>query len=228
MKFDVGGYNITTAQEIPTVVRVRPGLTLAPMPTWLALLAAYIIGSVDFAVIVARANGVDIHSVGSGNPGTSNVLRTLGRGPAAMVFVGDMLKGVIAAALGWMASGGGAPVAEPVLWAAGFLAVLGHVFPLFHGFKGGKGVATGAGVMLFTTPLLAIGIALVWVTIAKVWKVASVASLSGLILTIPGVFYLGARGLALMWFGLMLALIAWRHRPNIQRMIAGSEQKVPT
>src|SRR5665811_1328428 len=116
------------------------------MPTWLALLGAYIIGSLDFAVVVGQANGVDIRSVGSGNPGTSNVLRTLGRGPAAMVLVGDTLKGVIAAAVGWLAAGtGGDPALEPLAYAAGFLAVAGHAFPVFHRFKGGKGVAAAAG-----------------------------------------------------------------------------------
>ena len=84
------------------------------MPTWLALIGAYLIGSLDFAFVVAQAKGVDITAVGSGNPGTSNVLRTLGRGPAAMVLIGDMLKGFIAAALGWLAAGGGDVATQPL------------------------------------------------------------------------------------------------------------------
>lgn len=202
------------------------------MPTWLALVGAYLIGSLDFAYVVAQANGVDIKSVGSGNPGTSNVLRTLGRGPAAMVLLGDLLKGVIATTLGWLAAGGLDraidPAMEPLAWAAGFLAVVGHAFPIFHRFKGGKGVATGGGVLLFTVPLVAVGVALVWGVVAKVWKVASVASLLGLVLTIPGVLLSGVRGASLLWFGAMLVLIIGRHAPNIRRMISGSEQKVPT
>ena len=198
------------------------------MPTWLALVGAYVIGSLDFAFVVARAKGVDITTVGSGNPGTSNVLRTLGRGPAAMVLVGDLLKGVIAAAIGWVAAGGGDVVNEPLAWAAGFLAVVGHAFPILHGFKGGKGVATGGGVLFFTVPLVAVVIGIVWGIVAKVWKVASVASLLGLVLTIPGVLLSGVRGDSLIWFGAMLVLIIWRHRPNIERMLSGSEQKVPT
>ena len=203
-------------------------LTIAGMPTWLALIGAYVIGSIDFAVVIARANGVDIRTVGSGNPGTSNVLRTLGRGPAAMVFVGDLLKGVIAAAIGWVAVGGGDPLNEPIAWAAGFLAVVGHAYPVFHGFKGGKGIATGAGVLLFNLPVLAVVTAAVWVVVARIWKVASVASLLGLVITIPGVLILGVRGHSLIWFGAMLVLIVLRHRGNIQRMLAGSEQRVPT
>jgi glycerol-3-phosphate acyltransferase PlsY len=198
------------------------------MPTWLALVGAYLIGSLDFAFVVARANGVDITTVGSGNPGTSNVLRTLGRGPAAMVLVGDLLKGVIATALGWVAAGGGDVANQPIAWAAGFLAVVGHAFPLFHRFKGGKGVATGGGVLFFAVPLVAVVIGVVWVVVARMWKVASVASLLGLVLTIPGVLLSGVRGHSLIWFTAMLALIVWRHRPNIERMMSGSERKVPT
>jgi acyl phosphate:glycerol-3-phosphate acyltransferase len=89
----------------------RPLLDFPPMPVWLALVGAYVIGSLDFAVVVARSRGVDIRSVGSGNPGMSNVLRTLGRGPAVMVLVGDMMKGVIAAALGYVAA---TPARRPV------------------------------------------------------------------------------------------------------------------
>ncbi len=198
------------------------------MPTWLALFGAYLIGSLDFAFVVAQAKGVDITSVGSGNPGTSNVLRTLGRGPAAMVLLGDLLKGVIASALGWLAAGGDEVANQPLVWAAGFLAVVGHAFPIFHRFKGGKGVATGGGVLFFAVPLVAAAIGIVWGVVAKVWKVASVASLLGLVLTIPGVLLSGVRGDSLIWFAAMLVLIIWRHRPNIQRMLAGSEEKVPT
>lgn len=199
------------------------------MPTWLALIGAYLIGSLDFAVVVAQAKGVDIRSVGSGNPGTSNVLRTLGRGPAAMVLVGDSLKGVIAAAVGWLAAGtGGDPALEPLAYAAGFLAVAGHAFPVFHRFKGGKGVATAAGVMFFTVPLVAVVIGVVWASIAKIWKVASIASLVSLGLAIPGALLVGVRGDALIWLGAMLVLIVARHRPNIQRMLSGSEERVPT
>lgn len=198
------------------------------MPTWLALLGAYLIGSLDFAFVVAQAKGVDITSVGSGNPGTSNVLRTLGRGPAAMVLLGDLLKGVIAAAVGWLAAGGGEVANQPLVWAAGFLAVVGHAFPIFHRFKGGKGVATGGGVLFFAVPLVAFVIGIVWGVAAKAWKIASVASLLGLVLTIPGVLLSGVRGDSLVWFAAMLVLIIWRHRPNIQRMLAGSEEKVPT
>lgn len=197
------------------------------MPTWLALLGAYVVGSVDFAVVVARSRGVDIHTVGSGNPGTSNVLRTMGRGPAVMVLVGDMMKGVIAAAFGWIAAGGN-PVDQPIAYAAGLLAVVGHAYPVFHRFRGGKGVATAGGVMLFTVPWAALILAAVWVVIAKVFKVASIASLVAVAGAMPLAYAWGARGWSLVWLGAILVLIVWRHRPNIRRMLQGSEQKVPT
>ena len=193
----------------------------------MALVGSYVIGSVDFAVIVARARGVDIHSVGSGNPGTSNVLRTLGRGPAAMVLAGDMLKGVIAASFGWIAAGGD-PVNQPMAYLAGFLAVVGHVFPIFHRFRGGKGVATAGGVMLFTVPWAALILALSWAVVAKVFKIASVASLVAAAGSLPLAYLFGARGWSLGWLAAILVLIVWRHRPNIQRMLSGSESKVPT
>ena len=197
------------------------------MPVWLALVGAYVVGSVDFAVIVARSRGVDIHTVGSGNPGTSNVLRTMGRGPAVMVLVGDMLKGVIAAAIGWIAAGGD-PSNQPIAYAAGLLAVVGHAYPVFHRFKGGKGVATAGGVMLFTIPVVALILAAVWAVVAKVFKVASIASLVGVAAAVPLAYAFGARDWSLVWLAAILVLIVWRHRPNIQRMIQGSEQKVPT
>lgn len=193
----------------------------------MALVGSYIIGSVDFAVLVARARGVDIHAVGSGNPGTSNVLRTLGRGPAGMVLTGDMLKGLIAAALGWIAAGGD-PVFQPMAYLAGFLAVVGHVFPVFHRFKGGKGVATAGGMMLFTIPVVALILAVAWVVVARAFKVASMASLVAVAGALPLAYAFGAGGWSLVWLGATLALIAWRHRPNIQRLLSGSEEKVPT
>ncbi|MEX1044163.1 MAG: glycerol-3-phosphate 1-O-acyltransferase PlsY [Acidimicrobiia bacterium] len=197
------------------------------MPVWLALLGAYVVGSIDFAVVVARSRGIDIHAVGSGNPGTSNVLRTLGKGPAAMVLVGDMLKGVIAAAFGWVAAGGD-PANQPVAYLAGLLAVVGHAYPVFHRFRGGKGVATAGGVMLFTVPIASLILAVEWALVAKVFKVASIASLIGAVGALPLAYLFGARGWSLFWLGAMLVLIVWRHRPNIRRMIEGSEQRVPT
>ncbi len=191
----------------------------------LALIGAYLIGSIDFAVFVGKMHGVDIRKVGSGNPGTSNVLRSLGRGPAAMVFVGDTLKGVVGAYLGMLGAG---DFRSHWVWAAGLAAVLGHCYPIFHKLKGGKGVATGLGVLLFAEPIFGLVLFIGWLVIAKVTKTASIASLVVVAAAIPVALLLGIRGLSLLWLALVLGLVVWRHRSNIQRMASGTEAKVPT
>jgi acyl phosphate:glycerol-3-phosphate acyltransferase len=193
----------------------------------LAIVAAYLVGSIDFAVIVGRMYGVDIHQEGSGNPGMSNVLRTMGRVPAAMVFIGDTLKGTIGAAMGWVASGSPDPA---VHWAflAGLAAVVGHCYPIFHRFKGGKGVATGGGVLLFTVPLVAVIEIATWFLIFWLTKTASIGSMVIVVITVPLLIWQGVTGLSLLWVALIIALVVWRHRGNIKRMVSGSEEKVTT
>jgi len=206
-----------------------PGNMIGSMtlPIALAIAAAYIVGSIDFAVIIARMNGVDIHEVGSGNPGASNVLRSIGRVPAALVLVGDTLKGVVAAAMGMIAAGSTDPQVE---WAflAGLAAVVGHCYPIFHKFKGGKGVATGLGVLVFTIPIVAVIVVSAWVLLVRITKTASISSLIVVLATIPLAMWRGVEGMSLVWLLVTIALVVWRHRGNIVRMIRGSEQKVPT
>lgn len=191
----------------------------------LAIGAAYLVGSIDFAVIVARMHGVDIHNVGSGNPGASNVMRSLGRGPGAMVLVGDTIKGVIGAAMGMIASGTADPQIE---WAflAGLAAVVGHCYPIFHKFKGGKGVATGLGVLFFTVPLVGLIVVVSWMVLVKITKTASVSSLIVVFASIPLALWQGVRGMSLVWLLVTIALVVFRHKANIQRVFRGSEQKV--
>jgi glycerol-3-phosphate acyltransferase PlsY len=192
-----------------------------------ALVAAYVVGSIDFAVIIARMHGVDIHEVGSGNPGASNVLRSIGRFPAAMVLVGDTMKGVVGAAMGMVASGTANPL---VHWAflAGFLAVVGHCYPVFHRFKGGKGVATGLGVLFFTVTLVGLIVVTSWMILLKLTKTASISSLIVVAASIPLAIWQGATGMSLVWLAATVVLVVWRHKANIQRVFTGSEQKVPT
>lgn len=196
----------------------------------LALLAAYLVGSVNFAVIVGRMKGVDFREVGSGNPGTSNVMRTLGRGPAAMVLVGDAMKGLVGASFGMLAAGVTATSASSELshwaFAAGFAAVVGHCYPVFHKFKGGKGVATGLGVLIFTVPLMALIEVVGWLIIAKLTKVASIASMIAVAAAIPLAIWQGVTGLSLMWMSLTILVVVWRHKSNILRMVRGNEEKV--
>lgn len=205
---------------------MHPNMIEAMTPTIaLALVAAYVVGSIDFAVIVARMHGVDIHEVGSGNPGASNVLRSIGRFPAAMVLVGDTMKGVVGAAMGMVAAASTDP---QVQWAllAGLMAVIGHCYPVFHRFKGGKGVATGLGVLIFTVPIVG-GIAVVsWAVLLKVTKTASISSLIVIGVCIPLAIWQGVTGMSLVWLLATIVLVVWRHRANIMRVLRGSEQKV--
>ena len=194
----------------------------------LALAAAYLVGSIDFAVIVARMYGVDIRTEGSGNPGASNVLRTVGRFPAALVFILDMLKGFIGAAMATIAAGDTSAVVTSWAFAGGLAAVVGHCYPAFHKFKGGKGVATSAGVLLWGAPLVALIDFTVWFLVVYLTKTASIGSIVALIITVPLLIWQGVTGLGLLWCVLMLLLVLWRHRGNIGRMIRGSEEKVST
>jgi acyl phosphate:glycerol-3-phosphate acyltransferase len=186
----------------------------------LALALAYAIGSVDFGVIVPRIMGTDIYEEGSGNPGASNVLRTLGKRAGAAVLLGDELKGVVAAAIGELWIGGGFGLVT------GFAAVLGHVLPVWHRFRGGRGVATALGVALFMEPLVGICLSVVWILIVLVWKTASVASLVAMALYVPGFVVAGWRGFDLLWAAAIALLVVVRHAPNIRRLITGAENPV--
>jgi glycerol-3-phosphate acyltransferase PlsY len=144
-----------------------------------------------------------------------------------MVFLGDTLKGTIGAAMGMVASG----VLDPTVhwaFAAGLAAVIGHCYPIFHRFKGGKGVATGGGVLLFTVPIAAVIEISTWALVVRLTKTASIGSMVIVVITIPMLIWQGVGGLSLLWAGLMIVVVVWRHRGNIQRMVSGSEEKVPT
>jgi glycerol-3-phosphate acyltransferase PlsY len=188
--------------------------------TVLALVLAYLIGSVDFGVIVPRMMGKDIYAQGSGNPGTSNVFRTVGKKAAAAVLLGDSLKGLIAAAIG-------ASLVDPVVgFASGFAAVVGHCFPVWHRFRGGRGVATAVGAALWLEPFWGLMLALGWGGVVATTKTASVASLVAMVLYVPGYAVFGTRGVGLLWAGATALLVIARHHGNIRRIFTGRERKV--
>lgn len=189
------------------------------------LVIAYLIGSIDFGVIVPRILGVDIYAVGSGNPGTSNVLRSLGKGPAALVLLGDGAKGAVAAAIGavWAGTVSNTVSVEALAFACAFAAVLGHVAPIWHGFRGGRGVATAIGAAIYLAPAFGVLLAVTWLVITLVLKVASIASLGAMALYVPGFALSGYRGWPLVWAGAIAVLVAIRHVPNIRRLADGSE-----
>lgn len=192
------------------------------METTIALVIGYLLGSIDSGVIVPRLMGIDIYAHGSGNPGASNVMRTLGKRAGAAVMLADAVKGALAAGIGsWM-------VSDVVGFWAAFAAVVGHVFPVWHRFRGGRGVATAIGAVLWLEPWFGLVLALGWAATVVITKTASIASLGAMLLYVPGYALFGRRGWELVAAGLTAGLVIIRHAPNIRRLIGGGEQTVET
>lgn len=186
-----------------------------------AVVASYLIGSIDFAIFISRLHGVDIRTQGSGNPGTANVVRVVGVVPGVMVLVGDVLKGLLAAVLGAWAAGVAHPeqVLNPVnageVMLAGAAAVIGHCYPAFHRFQGGKGVATMFGAMLFIVPWSTVILAVLWVVVARVARFPAAGSTATALAYLPISYWQGMRFPALGWLLLVVVLIFFRHRSNL-------------
>jgi len=183
---------------------------------------AYLLGSLSTAIITCKLMGLpDPRSEGSRNPGATNVLRYGGKKAAAITLFGDMLKGLLPVLLGHLAG-----VEESVLAAIAMAAFLGHLYPLFFDFRGGKGVATAFGVLLGLIWPVALAVLLTWVVMAKVFKISSLSALTAAVLT-P--FYTWMLTPSNIYFSLSIAislLLLWRHRGNIQRLISGAEGKI--
>jgi len=186
----------------------------------IALVAAYLIGSISFGIIVASTRGIDIREEGSGNPGTSNVLRVLGRRLAIVVLVGDALKGVAAAALGAIL------VDETFGYVTLLVAVIGHSFPIWHGLRGGKSVATAIGGVLYLSPIVGLVLAVVWIVIVLVWRTASIASLTVMLLLVPGLALAGSDVQQLLWATAIAIFVIARHSGNIERLLSRRERSV--
>ncbi len=194
------------------------------------LLAAYLIGAVPFGYLIARARGVDILREGSGNIGATNVGRVLGRRFGTLVFVLDFAKGAVPTALARAVAGEGLPDLLPA--AVGLAAFLGHLFPVYLRFRGGKGVATGAGVVAVLVPEPAAGALLVWFAVLLAARYVSLASLAaavalaGLRLAlVPEPF--AQDNVVLSTFCLVAAgLVALRHRANVGRLLRGNENRL--
>lgn len=196
------------------------------LPSLIAIVVAYLIGSVSFAVVVSKLMGLpDPHTYGSKNPGATNVLRSGNKTAAVLTLIGDAFKG-------WL----------PV-WGAGVLAVrygfgewtlagvaiavfLGHLFPVFHRFAGGKGVATALGVLLGISGWLALATLATWLIIAVFFRYSSLAAI---VSAVFAVFYqillFGVEPIALAVI-VMAALLIWRHRANIEKLLAGKESRI--
>lgn len=193
----------------------------------LLLGAAYLLGSIPFGVLISRARGVDIRRLGSGNIGFSNVLRTLGPRPAAIVLLADVAKGALPVLAGrpllvrW-------GLADPDLWvlALALAPIAGHSFSVFLGFQGGRAVATTLGVLLamaWPAALLGLG---VWVLLVATTRYISVGSMAGAAAVPIYLAWAGVRWEWLAFWCAIAALVIFRHVPNLQRLLAGTEARI--
>lgn len=188
----------------------------------LGIVAAYLIGAIPVGVLVARlAAGVDIRRQGSGNIGATNVLRTLGPAAAIATLLGDIAKGYLAT---WVA---GATGSGPAWLGAGAVAaVAGNCWPVFLGFRGGKGVATGLGAFLRAAPLAVLPAAGLWIVLAAVTRYVSLASIVACGGLTAAAWAFGYPSPVVVGAALVTAIIVWRHQENIQRLRAGTESRL--
>ena len=184
------------------------------------IVAAYLLGSIAFGILVSRLFGLpDPRTVGSGNPGATNVLRSGKKMAAAFTLLGDAFKGWFPV---WIAM-----QSEDLMWVTSAVAIavfLGHLYPIFYKFKGGKGVATALGVVLAISPTLALLLVLVWVVVFALTKYSSLAAIvSALLLPIYVWSWLEAYQDYELVFIFISAMLIWRHRGNIQKLLNGTE-----
>jgi glycerol-3-phosphate acyltransferase PlsY len=195
-------------------------MTSGPLANVIALVLGYLLGSIPFGLLLTRLNGgPDIRSIGSGNIGATNVLRTGNKALAAATLIGDMLKGTAAVLIAKYALGGEASLV------AGLAAFLGHIFPIWLNFKGGKGVATYIGVLIGLAWPFALGFGLVWIAVAVLSRYSSLAALTASALTPLALWWRGDNKLAVLF--LALTVLLWiMHRANIRRLMNGSESRI--
>jgi glycerol-3-phosphate acyltransferase PlsY len=186
----------------------------------LAAIAGYLLGSLNSSLIVGKFYGVDIRQHGSGNAGTTNALRTLGKKAALFVLLGDFAKGILAFVAGFYIGGGhlGGMI-------AGTAAVLGHVWPAFFGFKGGKGVLTSLAVLLMIDWQLALGLLGVFIIIVALTKYVSLGSIIAAALFPAAALVFGRSAETVIFSGLIAVLIVVKHHANIKRLLNGTESK---
>lgn len=198
---------------------------------WLAVLASYLVGSLSFAVIVSRVMGLnDPRTFGSKNPGATNVLRSGSKAAAIITLLLDAFKGWLPVMLvKWFGAGYG--LGEGTMAMVGLAAFLGHLFPVFFRFAGGKGVATALGVLLATSWILGLAIGVTWLAVALLSRYSSLSSLVAAILT--PVYYIFGDGVVwvmnrhvMLAMVVMSGLLVWRHAENITRLLKGTESKL--
>ena len=196
------------------------------LATLVALLAGYLIGSLSFAVIISRGMGLaDPRSYGSGNPGATNVLRSGNKAAAVLTLAFDALKGYVPVLLA-LIYGPRFGLTETAAAFVGLAAFVGHLWPLFFRFRGGKGVATAVGVLLAINPWLGLATVLTWVIIAAFFRYSSLASL---VAAVFAPFYqalIWGADPSLLAIAVMSLLLIWRHEGNIKKLLAGTESRL--
>ncbi|MFU8899270.1 MAG: glycerol-3-phosphate 1-O-acyltransferase PlsY [Roseinatronobacter sp.] len=191
-------------------------------PLWLlgvVGLVAYMIGSIPFGVVVARVMGLgDLRAIGSGNIGATNVMRTGNKAAGVLTFVLDAGKGALAALVAWALLG------EDAAQAAALAAFLGHLYPVYLGFKGGKGVATFIGTALALAWPVALGVCAIWALVFKLGRISSLAALVASAFSPVLALVFGYQSMAAL-FGVLTAMIFYKHIENIRRLLTGTEAR---
>ncbi|OHP60873.1 MULTISPECIES: glycerol-3-phosphate 1-O-acyltransferase PlsY [unclassified Neisseria] len=192
----------------------------------LAIIAAYLIGSLSFAVIVSKYYGMDDpRTYGSGNPGATNVLRSGKKKAAALTLLGDAVKGLVAVILARCLQDA-LNLSDATIALVAIAALVGHMWPIFFNFKGGKGVATALGVLLALSPATALLCALIWLVMAFGFKVSSLAALVATVCAPIFAFFMMPHA-SWAWAAVFIAaLVLYRHKSNIQNLIQGKESKI--
>ncbi len=192
----------------------------------LAIIAAYLIGSLSFAVIVSKYYGMDDpRTYGSGNPGATNVLRSGKKKAAALTLLGDAVKGLVAVILARCLQNA-LGLSDATIALVAIAALVGHMWPIFFNFKGGKGVATALGVLLALSPATALLCALIWLVMAFGFKVSSLAALVATVCAPIFAFFMMPHA-SWAWATVFIAtLVLYRHKSNIQNLLQGKESKI--
>jgi glycerol-3-phosphate acyltransferase PlsY len=185
-----------------------------------AVVVAYLLGSIPFAYLAGRARGVDLRTVGSGNLGAANVFRALGRRMGIGVMAADILKGVVAVVIARLITD------DPWPAIAAAAAMAGHVYPVWLRFKGGKGVAVGGGTVIALAPLAALGVFAIWILVVATTRYTSLASIIGALAATPLVWAFGYPVSSIVFVGLGSAALLVLHRDNIRRLLAGRENRI--
>jgi len=186
----------------------------------IAVIGSYLLGSISFAIVVSKVMALpDPRSYGSKNPGATNVLRTGKKVAAVLTLLGDALKGFVPVVLAVIYL----PQAAPYV---GLAAFLGHLFPLYHRFQGGKGVATAAGVLFGLNAWLGLGTLATFAIIAAFFRYVSLASMTAAVFAVFFSWFINLGGATTLAVAVMAALLIWRHKENIRRLAAGTESKL--